>query len=83
MHTNTATVPTADPPALDQAQLAHLARTFEHCTPPVWIHDTQNRCLYRNFPAMCSPTRDEQLMIFEIVNHQDRVVGHLTSGKSD
>lgn len=68
---------------LTAEHITRLAATWAHADRPIWVHDLEARCLYRNPPAERAPDRREALMIFDIVDHRDRSVGYLaTSAES-
>ena len=62
--------------------LASLARTFDGVDHPVWIHDSDERCLYINAAARRLDRTTDTALRHEIVDHADRVVGRLTVAAS-
>ena len=68
---------------LTAEHITRLAATCAKADQPIWVHDLEARCLYRNPPAERTPDHRESLMIFDIVDYRDRSVGYLaTSAES-
>ena len=59
--------------------LAWLAKTYDRVSQPVWIHDLAANCVYQNRSARTSLSSQAALARFEILDHDDRIVGHLTT----
>lgn len=59
--------------------LAWLARTYDRVSQPVWIHDLSDNCVYQNRSARSAPLSPTALARFEILDHDDRIIGHLTT----
>ena len=77
--TSLLTPSTLSGPATDLSddQLAALANTFGKASVPVSIHDAKDRCLDLNTAADQVSDFSALAMRFEILDHQDRVVGFL------
>ena len=59
--------------------LAWLAKTYDRISQPVWIHDLSANCVYRNRSARSAPSSKAVLARFDILDHDDRTIGHLTT----
>lgn len=66
---------------LTKEHITRLAATCAKADQPIWVHDLEARCLYRNPPAERAPDRREALMIFDIVDHSDRSIGYLATSE--
>jgi len=69
----------AKPETLRAEHLAWLAETYDRISQPVWIHDLTSNCVYRNRLARFSAGTDVQLAKFDILDHDDKIIGHLTT----
>ena len=59
--------------------LAWLAKTYDRIAQPVWIYDLSANCLYRNRSAISEPSAQAPLTRFDILDHDDRIIGHLAT----
>ncbi|UCD30272.1 MAG: hypothetical protein JSV03_07330 [Planctomycetota bacterium] len=76
-------IATAGKPAtLTIDHIAWLANTYERIPRPIWIHDLSAKCLYRNPPARSVSLSQAKVTRFEILDHDDRIIGHLTTIKN-
>lgn len=70
------------PTPLSDNQLAWLSRTYERVSQPIWVHDLTNRCIYRNRPARSAGRHSAARLVFEIIDHNGRTIGHLATLRS-
>ena len=75
-------VPTDGPPVLTEEYINSVAQTYGDCAQPVWVHDLWMRCVYRNRRAIEAFSSNGKTIVSEIIDHANRVVGHLTFGTS-
>jgi hypothetical protein len=59
--------------------LAWLAKTYDRIAQPVWIYDLSANCLYRNRSAKSEPSVQAPMARFDILDHDDRIIGHLAT----
>ena len=64
-------------PALSDQHLHGLARTFDRAVDPVWIEDARGFRLYANPSAGTDGVAEPASLSFEILDHDDRVLGRL------
>ncbi len=72
----------ASPAATGRLTAEHVNRLAATCAKadrPIWVHDLEARCLYRNPPAEHVSDHPETLMVFDIVDHRDRSIGYLAT----
>lgn len=67
---------------LSHEQLVSLTRTCEQAGRAVWVEDELSRCVYRNARAEVIGTENRECDAFEIVDHEDRVVGRLLTART-
>jgi len=68
--------------AISGRHISWLAQTYDRTSRPVWIHDLSNRCIYRNWAAQTSALDESSHLRFELLNHNDHIIGHLTVGEN-
>jgi len=68
------------PPVLSQDHLQVLAQTYDRVPVPVWIHDLEERCVYRNPCAGQGPRGEAETLVFDIVDHRGRTLCRLKAG---
>ncbi len=64
---------------LTAEHINRLAATCAQADRPIWVHDLEARCLYRNPPAERVSDHRKALMIFDIVDYQDQSIGYLAT----
>ena len=64
---------------ISSEQIAHLARTYDDATQPIWIHDLAAQCVYRNKPAMRVHETIPHRTVFDIVDGRGHTVAHLST----
>ena len=62
---------------LSDQQLRGLASTFDRVAAPVWVEDPHGTRLYANRAAGTDGSAEPTTLSFEILDHDDRVVGRL------
>lgn len=66
-------------PAFTDEQVASLARTYGSVSHPVWVSDFADRCVYRNAPARQGMHPTNAALVFDILDHDGRVIGTLAT----
>jgi hypothetical protein len=66
-------------PVFTDEQVASLARTYGRVRHPVWVSDFADRCVYRNAPAAQMNRPADTALVFDIEDHNGRVVGTLAT----
>lgn len=70
--------PLADgPPVMSEDHLRLLSQTYERVPVPIWIHDLEERCVYRNPRAEAGTRAGEETLVFDIVDHRGRTLCRL------
>jgi len=69
-----------EPLIIAQEQIDSLTATYQDCGQPIWVHDLWMRCVYRNRQANEAFSGNSNVSVSEIIDHNGRVVGHLTIG---
>lgn len=70
------------PTPLSDNQLAWLSRTYDRVLQPIWVHDLAARCVYRNRLARSAGWSGAARLVFEIIDHHGRTIGHLATLRS-
>ncbi len=63
--------------SLSDQQLRNLASTFDRVAEPVWVEDPRGSRLYANRAAGTDGAAEPTSLSFEILDHDNRVVGRL------
>ena len=64
-------------PSLSDRQIRGLASTFDRVTAPVWVEDPCGTRLYANVAAGTDGAAERTSLSFEILDHDNHVVGRL------
>jgi PAS domain-containing protein len=65
------------PSSLSADDLTRFASTFNDARQAVWVHDLAGRCVYRNPIARKTSPCAAKDALHDILDHEDRRIGHL------